>query len=62
MNQRISPLSHPPSDSPVLPPDRLFLKAASSASGIIQFRFAITFRSCYFTSRTDSVIMLHHID
>ena len=27
-----------------------------------QFRFAITFRPCYFTPRADSAIMFHHID
>ena len=27
-----------------------------------QFRFAITFRPCYFTPRADSAIMPHHID
>ena len=62
MNQRITPLSLPFSDSPVLPPDRLFLKAASPVSANFQFRFAITFRLCYFTPRADSAIMFHHID
>ena len=34
----------------------------ADTSANYQFRFAITFRSCYFTPRADSVIIPHHID
>ena len=61
MNQKESRLHYLFQTLPVLT-DRLLLNADPPASANFQFRFAITFRLCYFTPRADSAIMFHYID
>ena len=61
MNQKDTRLHYLFQTLPVLT-DRLPLNADPPASANFQFRFAITFRSCYFTPRANSLIMFHHFD